>query len=75
MITSPQAGRRYVWIATRSTAHTDGTETAEVISQHETSDQACAAQQGWPNGGYEGPVPAAMYPVGKTFLINDGQAA
>lgn len=73
--TTSIATPRYVWIATRATAHADGSETAEVVSQHETADQARAAQQDLLNGGYEGPVPAAMYPVGRTFLINDGQAA
>ncbi len=66
---------RYVWIATTAIAHEDGSETARVLSQHETARQAHDAQLGMPNGGYEGPVPAHLYPVGHTFLINDGQAA
>lgn len=69
------ARARYVWIATTATSHADGTETAQVLSQHETSEQARQAQLGLPNGGYEGPVPAGRYPVGHTYLINDGQAA
>ena len=66
---------RYVWIATTATSHDDGSETAQVLSQHETAEQARDAQLGLPNGGYEGPVPADRYPVGHTFLINDGQPA
>lgn len=66
---------RYVWIATVATSHPDGTETAQVLSQHDAREQAIEAQQDLPNGGYEGPVPADRYPVGCTFLINEGQAA
>lgn len=69
---------RYVWIVTRATSHADGTETAEVLHQC----RSCAAAQAFvdhgtngPNLGYEGPVLRTMYPVGHTFLINDGQPA
>jgi hypothetical protein len=37
---------RYVWIATTATSHDDGSETAQVLSQHETAEQARDAQLG-----------------------------
>jgi hypothetical protein len=64
-----QATRRYTWIATASDAA--GTH-ATVLSHHTTSREAFEAQRHLPHGGYEGPVPVDMYPVGKRFPITPG---
>lgn len=69
---------RYVWIVTRATSHADGTETAEVLQQHRSAAKCQAFvddKANGPNLGYEGPVLRTSYPVGHTFLINDGQVA
>ena len=61
--------RRYTWIATTTDAA--GTH-ATVLSHHATSREAFEAQRELPHGGYEGPVPVDMYPVGKRFPITPG---
>lgn len=66
---------KYVWIISRATSHEDGTETAEVIHQVKTQQEAQAFLDHGTNGpnlGYEGPVQATKYPVGMVFTINDG---
>lgn len=63
--------RRYVWIVT--VAAEDG-KTARVLSHHETQSEARARQLFLDFGGYEGPVPVDLYPVGKVFPLVDEAA-
>ena len=57
---------KYVWIVTQ--ANETGTE-ATVVRQLERAAQAQQVSSHMDHGGYEGPVPASMYPVGKVFSL------
>lgn len=60
--------REYVWISTN--ANEAGT-VAVVMAHHKTADQAKQFSAGVSNGGYEGPVPKDMYPVGKEIKLTE----
>lgn len=58
----------HCWIVTQ--ASHDG-KTAEVVAHRLTQEDAEeTANHVW-NGGFEGPVPIAMYPIGKVFPLVD----
>ncbi len=63
--------RKYVWIVTRCS---DG-KTVEVVRQCETMQGARATSNLMDYCGFEGPVPADMYPVGKTWPVDGEEAA
>lgn len=60
--------REYVWISTN--ANEAGT-VAVVMAHHKTAEQAKQFAATVPNGGYEGPVPKDMYPVGKEIVLTE----
>ncbi len=55
--------RDYTWISTNSA---DG-KTFVVMAHHKTAALARDYAERFPHGGYEGPVPKDMYPIGKTL--------
>jgi len=63
--------REYVWISTN--ANEAGT-IAVVMAHHKTAEQAKSFSASVAGGGYEGPVPKDMYPVGKEIALVDGEA-
>lgn len=60
--------RKYVWIVTRTN---EAGVDAVVVSHHETRDSAQQKSKFVNFGGYEGPVPADLYPVGKVFTLKE----
>lgn len=58
--------REYVWISTNAN---DAGTVAVVTAHHKTAEQAKEFADGVANGGYEGPVPRDMYPVGKEIAL------
>lgn len=65
--------RAYVWIVTQ---YADGI-TATVVRQCQTRAEAetVAMRSTMADVGFEGPVPADMYPIGKRFPITDDDGA
>ncbi len=58
----------HCWIVYQT--NEEGTE-ATVTHQFERQAQAQQRSVHMPYGGYEGPVPIAMYPIGKVFPLVD----